>query len=143
MDLEKSAIKFIDDVKKRSRDAGQVATGRTLASLEVKKINDNHIQILANEYIGTLEVGRKAGKVPFNFKQIIVDWSIAKKISFSTATQRNQWAWFVARKIQRQGTRRHKNPQDIFTTPLADLTADIAEKTAIFYQEKIINTIYI
>lgn len=142
MELEKLGNKFIEDVKKRSISAGQKVTGRTLASLKVIKINDNHIQIEGFDYIGTLEVGRKGGKIPYNFKQILIDWAKAKGITFSSDAQRNSWAWFTAKKIARQGTQRNKNPQDIFTTPLADLTKEVERQASIFYEEKIINSIY-
>jgi hypothetical protein len=142
MDIEKHAKQFIEDVKKRSINAGQRVTGKTLKELKVIKLNENHVQVEGFDYTGTLEVGRKGGKIPYNFKDILIKWAKAKGISFQNDRQRNSWAYFVAKKIAREGTLRHKKNVDIFTTPLKDLDDRITKEASVFYTKQIENLIY-
>ena len=96
------------------------ASGRTVGSLAVVSDNDGlRLGLFGNEHapLGTLEVGRAGGRVPAGFYQIIKQWTREKGISFATESERGTFAYFVARKIAREGTQRHRLPVDVYSTP--------------------------
>ena len=113
------------------------ATGRTSASIHVETFekgvrlvggsNDTHpvadypygsAEAPDTAPIPTLEVGRQGGDVPRGFYYIIRQWSRDKGLSFSSERERNTFAYFLARKIAREGTRRNKLHEDIYSTPV-------------------------
>lgn len=96
------------------------ASGRTVGSLAVVSDNDGlRLGLFGNTHapLGTLEVGRAGGRVPAGFYQIIKQWTRDKGISFSTESERGTFAYFVARKIAREGTQRHQLSVDVYSTP--------------------------
>jgi hypothetical protein len=62
-------------------DAGQVASGRTRDSLRVEADKSGGA-LIGRSPFGTLETGRKGGKVPYNFVDIIAQWIVDKGISY-------------------------------------------------------------
>ena len=126
------------DQIRANMDAQHVnASGRTSASIRVepyeggiKLVGGNNLYHAVPDYPGnaeatdtapipTLEVGRAGGDVPRAFYYIIRQWSRDKGISFANETERNTFAYFVSRKIARQGTRRNKTHIDIYTKAAA------------------------
>jgi hypothetical protein len=81
---------------------GQRASGRTLESFEVSSGN-NSGQLLAADYVGVLEDGRRSGKVPSNFAAIIQEWMKAKGIL--NVPNQGRIAFLIARKISQEGTK--------------------------------------
>ena len=77
--------------------------------------------------IPTLEVGRVGGNVPRGFYYIIREWSREKGLNFSSESERGTFAYFVARKIARSGTKRSTAPLDIYSTPVEEAKAKINE----------------
>ena len=84
---EKQAVQLVADeleqLKNRiignMRSAGEVASGRTIRSLQVISDDDGAALISAQDMpFGVLETGRRGGKVPYRFSQIIYDWMQAK-----------------------------------------------------------------
>ena len=59
--------------------AGQVASGRTIASMHVET-NEQEGTLFGRAYFGVLETGRRAGAVPSNFTAIIYRWMQDKNI---------------------------------------------------------------
>ena len=136
--LESEIIKVLEQTRNEIRanmEAQRInASGRTSASLRVEEypggvrlvggydkqrdITDAP-GIYANETapIQTLEFGREGGKVPRGFYYIIKDWTRAKRLSFENESERATFAYFVAKKIARDGTRRHDNNADVYSTP--------------------------
>ena len=98
--------------------AGQKASGRTAASLHVEVSEDGGV-LYGRKPFGTLETGRKAGRVPQNFQQIIIKWMADKGIKPApipyltnrphkyTPEQRGvlRMSYFVAKKIRETGTK--------------------------------------
>ena len=98
--------------------AGQKASGRTAASLRVEVSEDGGV-LYGRKPFGTLETGRKAGRVPQNFQQIIIKWMADKGIKPApipyltnrphkyTPEQRGvlRMSYFVAKKIRETGTK--------------------------------------
>lgn len=58
---------------------GQNASGRTINSLHVETTAEEGV-LYGHRPFGVLETGRKAGKVPYGFRGIILQWIRDKKI---------------------------------------------------------------
>ena len=101
-------IQELTDLQKRVIQnhiaAGQKASGRTIKSILVE-IGDDYAQLTGRKAIGTLETGRKAGRVPAKFQDIIIKWMQAKGIN---VPKPKSFAYLVARKIAREGTLLHR-----------------------------------
>ena len=140
--LSKELEQLKSDIIRRHEEAGQVASGRTRASFEVR-VSDSNGQLLGNSYVGVLERGRRAGKVPYDFKDILLRWAEAKGIFFANNTDAKRWAWFVTQKIRQEGTTLYRSGQtvDVFTTPITDFTERLSKQLTAEYRSEIINSI--
>lgn len=139
--MENSIIEQITEVLVQTRDEIRAnmdakkinASGRTSASLRVERRGNKIVLVGGNNQthtvhgdiygsdtapIPTLEVGREGGKVPRGFYYIIREWSREKGLSFANESERNTFSFFVARKIAREGTKRHLLPADVYSTPV-------------------------
>lgn len=118
-----------------------------LASMEAAGVNAsrrtaNSLQVLTGDgsvrlaFIGgvdrapaaTLEVGRPGGNVPKGFYNILAQWSKDKGIQFATERERNTFAYFLAKRIAAEGTLRHANNIDIYSTNAREAVADIRSR---------------
>ena len=142
--LQNEIEKLKEDIINRHTQAGQVATGRTRAGFEVKMINANHAQLLGYSYSGVLEKGRKAGKTPKEFREIIERWAIAKGITFQNEAARKRFAYFVAQKIRREGTKLYRTggSVDIFTTAIETMKDNLVKQLGNFTTKEIKNNIF-
>lgn len=124
--------------------AGQVASGRTRDSLSVENVSASGGELQGASYLGVLERGRKGGKVPYNFIEILKKWAAHKGISFSNEKDFNRWAYFVQKKIKEEGTKLFRSGQtlDIFDTPIKDFTKRLGEQVGTMYQTQIANEIF-
>ena len=150
--LEADIIRILSETRDKIRanmDAQKVnASGRTSASIRVEpyeggvklvggtdsdhKIEDypailGTLDASDTAPIPTLEVGRVGGNVPRGFYYIIREWSREKGLNFSNERERGTFAYFVARKIARSGTKRSTAPLDIYSTPVDEAKAKINE----------------
>ena len=125
-----------DDVRANMQAKGINASGRTSASIIVRETDTGvqliggkpgqHIvsgqprgvDVLADDTapIQTLEIGRPGGSVPKGFYYILKQWTLDKGIPFAKESERQTFAYFLARRIARDGTRRHEVPEDVYTT---------------------------
>jgi len=80
--------------------AGQKASGRTIKSITVE-LGENYGQLTGRKFFGTLETGRKPGRVPAKFKDVILKWMQDKGIN---VPKPESFAYFVARKIRLEGS---------------------------------------
>lgn len=133
------------DIILRHEQSGQVATGETKDEFENKLTSDFSGQLLGASYSGVLERGRKPGKVPREFIDILKRWAAAKGISFKDEEQFDRWANSVKWKIIREGTNLYKSgrTQDIFTTPIERFNERLALRVAGYFEQEIINKIFI
>lgn len=150
--LEADIIRILSETRDKIRanmDAQKVnASGRTSASIRVEpyeggvklvggtdsdhKIEDypaimGTLDASDTAPIPTLEVGRVGGNVPRGFYYIIREWSREKGLNFSSESERGTFAYFVARKIARSGTKRSTAPLDIYSTPVEEAKVKINE----------------
>lgn len=123
--------------------AGQKASGRTMQSLRVE-VGDESGVLWGRNAFGVLETGRKGGKVPKGFHLIIRQWMKDKGIEADpipyktdrphkyTPEERGArtLAFFIARKIQRQGSRlyRMKGRNDIYSNEIPKTIDRISER---------------
>lgn len=106
--------------------AGQKASGRTIASLHVKTDNDGGI-LFGRKAFGTLETGRRGGKVPKGFYKIIYQWMQDKGIQVEKP---KSFAYLVARKIAREGTKlyRQGGRSDIYSNEIPKTTGSVLSR---------------
>ena len=133
MEIAAKIVTILEHCKKEIQSAmtagGVNASGRTSASLKVEPYAGGVRLVSGGEKIApfeTLETGRKAGKVPFGFTAILVQWSRDKGIGFSTESKRRSFAYLLGRKIAREGTERHRQPRnDIYTPAVTEAVKEI------------------
>lgn len=118
-------------------------SGRTAASMSVWS-DEKGVRLGLRGYnnapAATLEVGRAGGKVPAGFYEIIKQWTRDKGLSFESERERGTFAYFVARKIAREGTQRHRIPADVYSTPARQAVPVIRETLAQLVFEGIVQT---
>lgn len=121
------------------------ASGRTSASIRVEKRGNMIALVGGNDGvhsitdapdidapntapIPTLEIGRKGGgnpPVPRGFYYIIREWSRVKGISFANESERSTFAYFLSRKIAREGTKRHTQHANVYSAPVNEAKEEI------------------
>lgn len=136
--------------------SGQNASGRTISSLRVVTGESNGALYGRNPF-GTTETGRKGGKVPKNFQDIIKQWIIDKGISITaipyiraaskgwtpkyTPEQRglNSMSWCIARKIAREGTALYRagGREDIYTNEVDLAVKNISDRVFGIFKEDV------
>lgn len=117
--------------------AGQVASGRTRASLRVEMSKDGGV-LWGRKPFGTLETGRKPGKVPKGFYGIILQWVKDKGISVENP---ETFAYFVSRKIAAEGTALYRigGRTDIYSNEIPKTIDSIGKRLTGFLEVKIDN----
>lgn len=121
-DLRKRIISNIDS-------SGRRASGRTSESMRTD-VSENRGVLFGRMAFGTLETGRKPGKVPAGFYQIIKQWVIDKGISFDSQSERNSFAYLVSRKIVREGTQLYRRgaDTDVYTAEVPETISRIKDR---------------
>ena len=143
-ELETQIIRILTETRDEIRanmEAKKInSSGRTSASLRVEKFEGGYRLVggtntthKVNDYpygdaqandtapIPTLEFGRSGGgnpPVPRGFYYIIREWSREKGINFASEKERSTFAYFLSRKIAREGTRRNTSHEDVYSTPV-------------------------
>jgi hypothetical protein len=127
--------------------AGQVASGKTMNSIRVE-MNEQGGALFGRMFFGTLETGRKAGKVPYKFRDVIRQWMSDKGIVASPIaykrTPSDKWqpkytpeergtmslAGAIAYKIEHEGTKlfRSGGRNDIYSKEVSTTLKNIIER---------------
>ncbi len=117
------------------RNAGQVASGRTIASLKVEITEDGGV-LWGRSAFGTLETGRKGGKVPAGFWKIIRQWMDDKGIQVEKP---DSFAYLVARKIAKEGTQLFRNGgrSDIYSPEVKDTVDRVSDGIGILFGSEV------
>lgn len=103
------------------RATGQWASGKTAASMAVT-VSGSMGELVGRKAFGTLETGRKGGRVPMDFAGIIYEWMQAKGIHAQPVPYKTSrphkyteqeradrtMAYFISRAIRRDGTRLYR-----------------------------------
>lgn len=107
------------DIQSRMASEDINASGRSSASLRVERYPGGVRLVYGNPTTApmpTLEVGRPGGPVPKGFTAILEQWSRDKGIAFDTERDRRSFAWLLGQRIKREGTLRHMDNVDVYTT---------------------------
>lgn len=114
-----------DKIQQNLANTGTNASGRTSASLDV--VVDSTVGTLfGRQAFGTVETGRKPGRVPAGFRDIIYQWMQDKGVHAEVTGRRSQqsadmsMAYCIARKIANEGSRLYRDGgrEDIYTNVL-------------------------
>lgn len=144
MDIRQEVITLLErakaDIQAQMQAKKINASGRTSASLHVESY-DGGVRLVGGGQdtapFPTLEIGREGGNVPQGFYYIIKQWSRDKGIQFANESERSTFAYFLARKIAREGTARHKSPEDVYSTIVTRAVANINEVLGRFVNSEV------
>ncbi len=133
-------------VAKAMADNGRNASGRSVASLLVE-VSDTIGTLYGSKSFLVMEKGKKPGRVPFGFRDIIKQWIIAKGIAVTPIQSKrrdtkytpyerglNSFAGAVAYKIMKEGTKLHRDNgyNDIYTTAVREELAALGDELVLF-----------
>lgn len=140
------------------RSAGEVASGRTIASLHVTD-EPERATLWGRFPFGTLETGRKPGKVPYKFGDIILKWMHDKGLHGTpmpyktdrahkyTPQERGDlsMAYAIAWTIHKTGTSLHRKGgrADIYSNVIPATVERIRTRFMHFMQEQVKESIKI
>lgn len=136
MELVSSELEALKQrIIENHRSAGQVASGRTIDSLKVEITEDGGV-LWGRSAFGTLETGRKGGKVPAGFWKIIRQWMDDKGIQVEKP---DSFAYLVARKIAREGTQLFRNGgrSDIYSPEVKDTVERVSDGIGILFGSEV------
>lgn len=99
-------------------------------------MNDNKGTLFGRQAFGVLETGRKPGKVPKGFYQIIQQWVKDKGIQVENP---KSFAYLVARKIAREGTELHRQGgrADIYSPEIEKTTQEIMNRAFAVFKDDV------
>ena len=126
-----------DRIIANHRQAGQVASGKTIASMQVN-IDGDTGELVGRPYFGTLETGAKPWrnaasmkKVPASFNAIIEQWIKDKGLNLNS--------WAVSYKIIHEGTRlyRQGGRADIYSNEIPKTIDNIGQRLLVIYDQQI------
>ena len=139
------------------RTTGQWASGATADSMQVVTTGTTG-ELTGRRAFGTLETGRKPGRVPRTIRDIIYRWMQAKGLhgrpmpyvrkgqhKYSSAQERGDWmmAGAIAHTIATQGTRlyRQGGRADVYSPEIKKTIARIDERITRIFETAIVQQI--
>jgi hypothetical protein len=142
--LREELERLKNDIIKRQENAGEMVSGKTAGGYEVAVESGLHGWLGGYSYVGVLETGRKSGKVPVYFKEIIKRWILAKGLQYQDDRDLDRMSSSIAWVIHKEGTLLHRTGkrEDIFTTPLKDFSSRLADRLSVYYASQTSNQIY-
>lgn len=134
-----------DEIRANMQAQNINASGRTSSALQVRQ-NGSRIELVkvagANAPFQTLQYGRVGGKIPAGFYYIIKQWTRDKGLSFANETERGTFAYFVSRKIAREGTRRHETPNTkVYSEPIKKAVEAVGQEVRRYISQSVQATI--
>lgn len=136
MELVSSELEALKQkVIENQKNSGQVASGRTIACMKVEVTEDGGV-LWGRSPFGTLETGRKPGKVPVGFWKIIRQWMDDKGIQVQKP---DSFAYLVARKIANEGTQLFRNGgrDDIYSPEVKDTVERVSQGIGILFGSEV------
>lgn len=112
LEMKHILMKFLNEISKEIKDnaqaQGRTASGRTANSLYPEATDTVGI-LYGSIAVNAWETGRKGGKVPAGFKQVIYEWMQDKGIfQAEKENAKRSISYFIAKKIAEQGTLLHR-----------------------------------
>lgn len=122
-----------DDIRQNMSTQGVNASGRTSESMRVEDKGDSVVLVMGGDRskygrtapLETLEIGSRSGIRGDWFKSVIHQWTIDKGMSFENDSHRWAVSTLIARKIEEEGTERHRSPIDVYSHVVDETTANI------------------
>lgn len=97
------------DIKAEQSKQGRVASGKTAQSLESESTDTTGI-LYGNISVNVLETGRKGGRGPYGFREIILQWMDDKGIfKDESESKRKSIAYLISEKIKKEGTNLYRS----------------------------------
>lgn len=135
----------LEDLKQRiianHRNAGQVASGKTIASMQVNVDGDTG-ELVGRPFFGTLETGSRPWRnasnmkhVPPPFNAVIEQWIKDKGLNLNS--------WAVSYKIIHEGTKLHRQGgrADIYSNEIPKTIESIGQRLLVIYDQMITQSI--
>ena len=124
--INEELLKLKDVIAANMQAQGLNASGKTSKSLEIVQ-NENGTALMGRSFFAVLETGRKAGKVPKNFRQIIEKWATDKGLTLETPAKLRSFSYLVARKIAAEGMKQYRTGRrtDVFTDAINETVTSI------------------
>lgn len=146
-EIEKALTDCVNDIRRRSTQAGQVATGRTLRALEVRVRNEGAAiigEIWGRPFTGALETGSRPARrkgTAAERKAMVADmkeWcrirGLTDGMTDKQAENFARWlSWYIKRygsALYRKGGRR-----DIITPAVEATKNELAERLGAYYEQ--------
>lgn len=132
---------FVKRLQVEMQNQGINASGNLSNSLEytIEDEGDGtHITILADPYFFYAEHGRRAGRIPANFVDILEEWVADKGITVPSGLTARKFASAIAWKIKRYGSLRYRtqSPADVVAPVMNEMypkLGDILESRIMMY----------
>lgn len=123
-------------IAQRMATMGRMSSGRSVASLQID-VKDSKGNLSGDKQWETMQRGRRPGKVPSNFREIIKNWVRQKGISIQPKEGQSQkqaiesFSYLVTRNIMQNGTKlyRDKGYNDIYDTLLEEEIKKLTNET--------------
>ena len=148
-EIEKALTDCVNDIRRRSTQAGQVATGRTLRALEVRVRNEGAAiigEIWGRPFTGALETGSRPARrkgTAAERKAMVADmkeWcrirGLTDGMTDKQAENFARWlSWYIKRygsALYRKGGRR-----DIITPAVEATKNELAERLGAYYEQQL------
>lgn len=120
--MNRIAARLVEKIQDEIAKDNLVASGNLKESVEYK-LEGNDILVLTNYYLPYAEYGRIAGKVPYNFVEILENWIDKKGITPTKGTKRD-FAWSIAMKTKKYGSARFRGDspvKDVISKPVEEI----------------------
>lgn len=139
--LNEWGSEFVGRLKAELWNQHITASGNLADSLEYvisDKSDGTHITVLGDSYFIYAEKGRRAGKVPYNFVDIIQQWLEDKGIQVPQGLTPKRFASSIAYKIKYYGSLKYrtKSPSDVVEPVASEMIPrlnDILENRVMMY----------
>lgn len=122
---------------------GVNASGRTSASIRVEDRGDKVVLVSGGDRskygrtapLETLQIGSRPGMRGDWFKSVIVQWTREKGLTFENESHRWAVSTIIARNIEAEGTARHRNPIDVYSSVVDKTTSGIRSLIAADFRQ--------
>lgn len=130
-------------IKTNLDSTGTTASGRTRDSITVE-VADGELTIYGRPYFQGVEEGRGAGKVPYNFTDILYKWMQDKGIAAefgSTEAKQRSAAFVIGKFIEQHGTKLYRDGgrEDIYTNVFEEELPKLEEKIGYVIRQSILH----
>ena len=148
-EIEKALTDCVNDIRRRSTQAGQVATGRTLRALEVRVRNEGAAiigEIWGRPFTGALETGSRPARrkgTAAERKAMVADmkeWCRIRGLTDGmTDRQAENFARWLSWYIKRYGSALYRKGgrRDIITPAVEATKNELAERLGAYYEQQL------